>query len=119
MLNGFYWRIGDYAAGFKVLPPDSDDYQAIVKRVCAEHHLHTVARDEFALLNRGADGEPIVLSTLSITREAAHAFWQELCSIGALDFSTIVYLTRRLLRQYPSLAYALACRFKSILVKRC
>jgi DNA helicase II / ATP-dependent DNA helicase PcrA len=43
-------------------------------------------------------------------------FWQALHAVGAIDFSTAIYLTYRLLSERPSLAHALSCRFKWILV---
>lgn len=116
ILSGFYWRVTDYEDGFTILPSDSEQYQEIVMRICDRHHLHRLAREQFPLLNRDAHGEPILGNSSAITAVAAHEFWQELSNIDAVDFSTIVYLTYLLVKRFPSLAYALSCRFQWILV---
>ena len=116
ILHGFYWRTRDYRGGFKLLPPETEEYQAIVRRICGELGLLAIAREEFPQLNRGADGEPILHPASLITRQAAHQFWRELADIQAIDFATVIYLTNRLLEHSPSLAHALSCRFRWILV---
>jgi len=116
ILHGFYWRTRDYREGFKLLPPESEEYQAITRRICGEHGIDAWAREEFPQLNRSADGEPILHPASPITREAAHQFWRELVEAKAIDFATVIYLTNRLLEHFPSLAHALSCRFRWILV---
>ncbi len=116
ILKRFCWRCPEYAAGFVLLPSDSDEYKVIVQDVCAEHRLPRQALDEFPMLNRDAAGEPVLRASSTITVAAAHAFWQKLREAGAIDFATIIYLTNRVLAEFPSLARALSCRFRWILV---
>jgi DNA helicase-2/ATP-dependent DNA helicase PcrA len=116
LLRRFAWRCPDYANGFKLLPSDSEDHQRIVVEVCTEHGLNRTAAEQFGQLNRTAAGEPILNTDSPITREAAHAFWGKLRHEGFVDFATIIYLTYRLITQYPSLARALSCRYQWVLV---
>ena len=116
ILRPFAWRCPEYANGFTLLPTDSDDYQVIIGEVCAVHRLPRNAADQFALLNRTPAGEPILNDASLITRDAAFAFWQKLQARGYVDFATIIYLTFRLLAGYPSLAHAMSCRYRWILV---
>jgi len=116
ILKRFAWRCAEYPAGFTLLPSDSDEFQAIVAAVCTAHGLARDAREEFQNLNRDLNGEPILGAGALVTAAAAHAFWQKLHEAKAVDFATIIYLTNRLLTEYPSLARALSCRFRWVLV---
>ncbi len=116
ILNAFYWRLSDYTHGFKLISPDADEYETITRRICGEQNLPTGAREEFRQLNRSPEGEPILPTTSVLTSDAAYAFWQELRDIGVVDFATLLFLTNCLLKQFPSLANALSCRFRWILV---
>jgi DNA helicase-2/ATP-dependent DNA helicase PcrA len=117
ILNRFYWRIDGYENGFKLLTPDSDEFQEIARAVCVNYELnYSRVRDEFERLSRDLDGEPVLSRNSPVCREAAHDFWQRLRAVHAVDFSTLIYLTYRLLQLYPSLSHALACRFKWVLV---
>jgi len=116
ILRAFSWRCPEYPAGFALLPTDTEEHQAIVAQVCADHHLPRNAAEQFGQLNRTPSGEPILNGSSSITREAAYAYWGKLQGEGYVDFATIIYLTYRLLTGYPSLARALSCRFRWILV---
>lgn len=117
ILNRFYWRIGDYASGFRMLPPDSEEFQSVVRAVCDDfNYSYFFVREAFERLTRNSNGEPVLSRNSTVTPEAARAFWRRLREIKAVDFSTLIYLTNALLQQFPSLSHALACRFKWILV---
>ena len=117
ILNRFYWRLQGYETGFRMLAPDTDEFRAIVQDVCREFRLQfTAVREEFERLNRGVDGGPVLRHDSSISREAALSFWHRLRAAGAMDFATLIYLTNRLLEQFPNLSHALACRFRWFLV---
>jgi DNA helicase-2/ATP-dependent DNA helicase PcrA len=117
VLSRFYWRLDNYAGGFRMIPPDGDEFQHIVQDVCQRFSLnYFFVREEFERLTRDASGRPILRRTSAISSEAAYDFWNQLGERGAVDFSTLIYLTYRILQEYPSLSHALACRFKWILV---
>lgn len=116
ILRAFYWRCPDYAHGFSLLPSETDQYRSIVHDICSQFHLDQAAREQFPLLNRNAAGEPILTASAAITVEAATAFWEALRVAHAVDFPTIIYLTNRLLTDFPSLARALSCRFRWLLL---
>lgn len=116
ILRAFYWRCPEYARGFHLLPSETDDYRAIVQDISTRFGLDQNAREQFPLLNRDAAGDPILTASSAITAPAARAFWDALRSANAVDFPTIIYLTNRLLADYPSLARALSCRFRWLLL---
>jgi DNA helicase-2/ATP-dependent DNA helicase PcrA len=117
ILNRFYWRAEDYGNGFRMLSPDSEEFRATVESVCRRFNLRFFAvREEFERLIRGLDGQPVLNRNSAISRQAALGFWRALSEARAMDFSTLIYLTNRLLEQFPSLSHALACRFKWVLV---
>jgi len=117
ILNRFYWRIEGYETGFRLLPPDTDEFRTIVENVCQGFGLQfSKVRDDFERLARNVNGNPILKPNSTIPRDAALEFWHRLRDVGAMDFSTLIYLTNCLLHQFPSLSHALACRFKWVLV---
>ena len=89
----------------------------MVREVCTTFNLsYSQVREEFERLTRNANGDPILSEGSSITRAIACDFWRRLAQSKAVDFSTLIYLTNCLLQEFPSLAHALSCRFKWILV---
>ena len=114
VLRHFHWRISEYRNGFFVLPPDSEEYQELVTEVVKRHALGKRAREQFELLSRDSDGEPIVRDPG--TKEAVRDFWECLSARGAIDFGNIVYQSYRILKENPHIARGLACRYRWILV---
>lgn len=118
VLRHFYWRLPDYADGFSIAAPESDEFDAAVREVADAHRLQQVAkaREGFELLSREPDGTPILPAGSVLTHQMAQEFWRRLAERELMDFSSIVFLTFRLLTDRPSLVHALACRFAWVLV---
>ncbi len=114
VLGSFYWRIPCYRNGVTVLPPESSCFESVVLDVLREHNLPTSAKDAFGELNREPDGTPIMSDAL--TEDAVFDFWRRLEEAGLIDFSNIVYRSFQILRDNPSIAEGLACRFSWILI---
>lgn len=114
VLRHFYWRLPEYESEPKVLPSDSERYGELVDELRHEHGLPAESREAFTLLNREPDGKPLVGNGL--TAEIAIEFWGRLQAEGAIDYPNIVYFSYYLLREYPSIAQGLACKFPWILV---
>ena len=114
VLRRFHWRLPDYVNGCIVLQPDCERYGDIRSSVCDDYSLDSRAYDSFERLNREPDGTPIVQYPL--TPEIALDFWERLGSESLVDFPNIIYLSYRLMCDWPSIARALACRFAWILV---
>ena len=115
ILRHFHWRIPEYRDGFAIMPPDSDEYRELVDQVCDRWGLKRRLRDQFELLNRGANGEPVIPDP-AIPREAVHYFWRCLADRGAVDFPNIVYQSYRILANNPDVARGLASRYRWVLV---
>ena len=114
ILRYFYWRLSDYRDGFVVLPPDSETYREIVDSVRNDHGLDAKARDSFERLNREPDGAPI--TPYPLTTDIALDFWERLRQEHFIDFPNIIYLSYRLMFEWPSITHAIACRFLWMLV---
>ena len=115
ILRHFHWRIPEYRDGFRILAPDSDGYRELVDQVFDRWGLERRLKDQFKLLNRGANGEPVIPDP-AIPREAVHDFWGSLADIGAVDFPNIVYQSYRILANNPDVAFGLASRYRWVLV---
>ena len=115
ILRHFHWRIPEYRGGFTILPPDSDEYRELVDQVFDRYGLERSLKDRFELLNRGADGEPVI-SDPAILREAVHDFWKCLADRSAVDFPNIVYQSYRILANNPHVVRGLASRYRWVLV---
>lgn len=113
ILGSYHWMTEAYREGYTVLPPDHDTYSQIVGEIGNRYGLSNFARTQFELLGRRPDGSPI---SSSIPLGAALAFWDELQRRGLIDFCNIVYHSYRILRDNPSIAHNLSCRFAYILV---
>jgi DNA helicase-2/ATP-dependent DNA helicase PcrA len=114
ILRPFHWKFEAYKRGFSILPSDSEVYVQLAEETLTEEDLPQSALEDFENVNRAPDGTPIVSGGL--TPAAALTFWEKLSAQGYVDFANIVYLSFRLLADYPSIGHALACRFASILV---
>ncbi len=114
ILNCFHFHIPEYVSGFNVISPDSDEYQKIVNDVLAEYGIPLQFREYFESFSREPDGTPIVPP--DIDTEIAISFWDRLQVKGFIDFPNIIYNSFRLLREKPSIAYALSCKYAWFLV---
>lgn len=113
ILGSYHWMTESYRNGYKILPSDHDAYKQLVNEVGDKFGLDDFKKDQFEQLNRRPDGTPI---SNSIPPEAALAFWEELERRGYIDFCNIVYYSYRIVRENPSIAHNLSCRFAYILV---
>ena len=114
VLSSFYFRIPEYVDGFTVITPESDEYQKIANDVLAEYGLASRFREYFESFNREPNGRPIVPPDIDI--EIAFSFWDRMQAKGFVDFPNIIYYSLRLLREKPSIAYALSCKYAWFLV---
>src|ERR1035437_2141784 len=115
ILRPFHWKFEAYKRGFSILPSDSEVYVQLAEETLTEEDLPQSALEDFENVNRAPDGTPIVSGGL--TPAAALTFWEKLSAQGYVDFANIVYLSFRLLADYPYIGHALACLFASILVE--
>ncbi len=115
ILNHFYWRLPEYREGFEIAPSDGDVFRETAFQVADEFGLqHRKTLDALQNATRLPDGTPLVGEDISPA--AAIRFWELLREDWFLDFSSIVYLSYRLLADNPSLLHGLSCRYAWILV---
>jgi len=113
ILGRYHWKTKAYKKGYSILPSDHDFFAQIVNAVGDQFGLDSFARTQFEMLNRAPDGSPM---SNSIPDDAAYAFWELLEREGYIDFCNIVYHSYCILRDNPSIAYNLSCRYAYILV---
>jgi DNA helicase-2/ATP-dependent DNA helicase PcrA len=114
VLRHFHWLLPEYRRGYEILPPDSDEYHAIIRNVSLEHGIVGRATEQFEQLNREPDGSPVVNPPL--TRAAAEDFWNRLHTRGYIDFPNIVYYSYRLMAAHAFIVRAIASRYLAFLV---
>jgi len=114
VLARFYWHLPQYENGFRVAPPDSQDYVRIAKQTLESRCIDSTRTEELELINREPDGTPTVSG--AITAAVANQFWERLEQEGLVDFPNIVYWSYQLMVNRASISHALACRFAWILV---
>ncbi|MEJ0022783.1 MAG: ATP-dependent helicase [Alphaproteobacteria bacterium] len=117
----FCHLIAGYKKGFKILTPDSADFEKIVTAVCAQFNRHNLTFqdfDEFTQLRLGVDGNPAgqVLQRGAITPQIASAYWKRMREAGYIDFANILYYSYRLLEKRPEILSYVSAKFAWILV---
>lgn len=117
----FCYLIKGYRKGFKVLTPESAEFEDHVGAVWAQHGRHDLAFkdfEEFTQLRVGLDGKPAgdVLERGAITPEIAVAYWKRIHEAGFIDFANIIYYSLELLRTRPEILSYVCSKFAWILV---
>lgn len=117
----FCHLIRGYKKGFKVLTPDSAEFEQHVNAVLA-HHGKAAASfsdlEDFAQLRVSPDGTPVgrSLEHGGLTPDIAMDFWKRIREAGFIDFANIVYYSFLLLRRRPEILSYVSARFAWILV---
>lgn len=117
----FCHLIDGYQNGFKVLTPDSEEFQEHVTAVWAQHgryDLKFIDFDEFTQLRLSLDGEPVgnAIENGAVTEEVAKAYWARIRAAGFIDFGNIIYYSLRLLREHPEILSYVSSKFAWVLV---
>jgi DNA helicase-2/ATP-dependent DNA helicase PcrA len=81
----FCHLLKSYKKGFRVITPESEDFEKIVQSVCegyGRRNLTYKDYEEFTQIRVGLDGAPAgdVLERGSITGEMAITYWKKLCA---------------------------------------
>ena len=117
----FCYLIAGYKRGFKVLTPDSPEFEKHVDAACADHGRHNLTfRDyeEFTQLRVGLDGRPAgsVLQHGVLTHAMAISYWKRIREAGLIDFANIIYYSFLLLQKRPEVLSTVSSKFAWILV---
>lgn len=113
--------IRGYKKGFKVLTPESREFEQHVTAVCAQHGRYDLAYkdfEEFAQLRIDKTGQPVgpSLDRGALTSAIALAYWKRIREAGFVDFANIIYFSLVLLEKRPEILSYIASKFAWILV---
>ncbi|HZL19993.1 MAG TPA: ATP-dependent helicase [Polyangia bacterium] len=117
----FCHLIKSYKKGFKVLTPDSAEFEHHVTAVLAEQGRPGPTfsdLEEFAQLRISPDGNPVgdSIEHGGLTPTIAIAFWKRIREAGFIDFANIIYYALLLLRRRPEILGYVSAKFAWILV---
>lgn len=117
----FCYLLKGYKNGFKVLTPESAEFEKHITDVLAQHGRYSPTfRDfeEFTRLRIGLNGEPTgsAIDQGGLTPEIAKAYWKRIREAGFIDFANIIYYSLLLLQKRKEILSYVASRFAWILV---
>lgn len=117
----FCFLIKGYEKGFKVLTPESAEFEQQVDAVAAKFGKYDLTfkdYEDFAQLRISADSEPVGNSIEhgGLTTEIANAYWEHIRKAGYVDFANIIYHSYLLVRDRPEILSYIASKFAWILV---
>jgi DNA helicase II / ATP-dependent DNA helicase PcrA len=117
----FCYLIEGYKNGFKVLTPESIEFQDHVAAVWEEHGRQYPSAKEFedfAQLRISLDGSPVgnAIERGALTPAIARDYWNRIRRAGFIDFANIIYYSMVLLQKRPEILSYVASKFAWILV---
>lgn len=117
----FCYLLKGYKNGFKVLTPESAEFEKHITAVLAQYGKYSPTfRDfeEFTRLRIGLNGEPTgsAIDQGGLTPEIAKAYWKRIREAGFIDFANIIYYSLLLLQKRKEILSYVASRFAWILV---
>ena len=121
VFRSFCHLISGYNTGFKVLTPETEEFEQFVTQTCEEHNrfdLTFKAIDSFTQLRMDVDGNPAgnAIEYGELTPAIARSYWKRIRKSGFIDFPTIIYFSYVLLKQHPEILGYVSARFAWILV---
>ena len=117
----FCHLIKGYKDGFKVLTPDSTDFERLVTKTCERYNRFNLTfRDfeDFTQLRMSVEGQPVGhgLERGALTAEMAQDYWKLIREAGFVDFASILYYAYLLLKRRPEILSYVSAKFAWILV---
>lgn len=117
----FCYLIKGYSDGFKVLTPESADFDTMVRATLSEAGIGNPTFrdfDDFSQLRMNSDGKPvgIALQRGVLTDKMARSYWARIRGRGFIDFANIIYYSLLLLSRRPEILGHIAAKFAYILV---
>lgn len=117
----FCHLIKGYKNGFKVLTPDSAEFEEHVTAICAQHSRYNLTfRDfeDFTQLRVSQDGKPVgnAIERGALTPTIASAYWKRIREAGFIDFANIIYYSLVLLQKRPEILSYVSAKFAWVLV---
>ncbi|WFP74650.1 ATP-dependent helicase [Mesorhizobium sp. WSM4906] len=117
----FCHLINGYKQGFKVLTPESPEFEKHVKAVCAQSNRYNLTfkdYEDFTQLRVSLEGKPVGagIERGALTPAVASAYWKRIRESGFVDFANIIYYSLLLLRRRPEILDYVSAKFAWILV---
>jgi DNA helicase-2/ATP-dependent DNA helicase PcrA len=117
----FCHLIKGYKDGFKVLTPESAEFERHVTAICAQHGRYDLTFkdfEDFAQLRMDLEGKPVGIGIErgALTPAVATAHWKRIREAGFVDFANIIYYSLLLLRKRPEILSYVSARFAWVLV---
>jgi len=117
----FCHLIRGYKHGFKVLTPESAEFEEHVTAVLAQHGRYNPTFsdfEDFAQVRVSLDGNPVghPIEHGGLTPAIATAFWKRIRESGFIDFANIIYYSFVLLQKRPEILSYVSAKFAWILV---
>lgn len=117
----FCYLIRGYKHGFKVLTPESTEFEEHVTAVLAQYGRYNPAFsdfEDFAQLRVSLDGKPVghPIEHGGLTSAIATAFWKRIREAGFIDFANIIYYSFLLLQKRTEILNYVSAKFAWILV---
>lgn len=117
----FCHLIRGYKHGFKVLTPDSADFEEHATAVLESHGRPAPSSsdlEDFAQVRVSPDGQPVghAIEHGGLTPEIVRDFWKRIREAGFVDFANIIYYAFFLLRQRSEILAYISAKFAWILV---
>lgn len=117
----FCYLIKSYKKGFKVLTPESAEFERHVTAICAENGRYNLTFkdfEDFTQLRVSLDGKPVGngIDRGALSPAVASAYWKRIREDGYIDFANIIYYSLVLLQKRPEILSYVSAKFAWILV---
>ena len=117
----FCYLIKGYQRSFKVLTPDSAEFERHVTAVLADYGRPSPSfsdLEDFTQLRRSPDGKPVghAIEHGGLTPQIATSFWTRIREAGFIDFANIIYYAFLLLEKRSEVLSYVSAKFAWILV---
>lgn len=117
----FCHLINGYDIGFKVLTPESAEFEQFVTEICEEYNWSNLTFKDFEIftnLRIDVDGNPVsdAIEEGKLTPAIVRSYWKRIRESGFIDFPTIIYFSYVLLKEHPEILGYASARFAWILV---
>lgn len=117
----FCHLISGYKKGFKVLTPESAEFEQFVTATCEQYRRHNLTFqdfEEFTQLRVGVNGKPagIAIEQGSLTPGMVQSYWKRTREAGFIDFANIIYYSFLLLKKRSEILSYFSSKFAWILV---
>jgi DNA helicase-2/ATP-dependent DNA helicase PcrA len=117
----FCYLIKGYKRGFKVLTPESAEFEQYVTAIWTQHGRSVPTFkdfEDFTQLRVSLDGKPVgnAIEHGALTPAIAIGYWKLIREAGFIDFPNIIYYSLVLLRKRPEVLSYVASKFAWILV---